>query len=69
MSDSQIRGNDLAQMKGAWAWLTSLPLAEEGYVLNKREYFDDIRHRELFNLLKQMYMMTLEKNVKVINQV
>ena len=45
MSIDQKRGNDLAQMKGASAWLTSLPLREEGYVLNKREFFDAISLR------------------------
>ena len=45
MSKSQIRGNDVAQMKGASAWLTSLPLKREGYVLNKREFFDAVALR------------------------
>ena len=35
MSEEEIRANDIAQMKGASAWLTSLPLKEEGFLLNK----------------------------------
>jgi hypothetical protein len=37
MSAEQIRANDLAQLKGSSIWLTALPLADEGYVINKRE--------------------------------
>jgi hypothetical protein len=42
MSAEQIRANDLAQLKGSSIWLTALPLADEGYVINKREFFDAI---------------------------
>ena len=45
MSPEQVRANDLAQLKGASAWLTALPLKDEGYVLNKREFFDAIALR------------------------
>ena len=47
MDREQLRANDLAQMKGASAWLNALPLKHEGYVLNKREFFDavSIRYR------------------------
>ena len=45
MSAEKLRGNDVAQMKGASSWLTALPLKEEGYVLNKREFFDAIAIR------------------------
>ena len=38
MTDEQKRANDLAQMKGASALLASLPLKEEEFSLNKREY-------------------------------
>ena len=50
MTPQQIRANDLAQMKGASAWLTSLPLQDEGFVLNKREFFDAISLRYRWNL-------------------
>ena len=50
MTKEQLRGNDLAQMKGASAWLTSLPLKDEGYVLNKREFFDSIYLRYRWDL-------------------
>ena len=45
MNDEMKRANDLAQMKGASSWLTSLPLREEGFVLNKREFFDAVAMR------------------------
>ena len=45
MNKDQIRGNDVAQMKGASAWLNSLPLKDEGYRLSKREFFDAIALR------------------------
>ena len=50
MSQDKLRGNDLAQMKGASAWLTSLPLKDEGYVLTKREFFDALCLRYRWNL-------------------
>lgn len=50
MSKEQIRGNDVAQMKGASAWLTSLPLQDEGFVLNKREFFDALALRYRWHL-------------------
>ena len=53
MNKDQLRGNDLAQMKGASSWLTSLPLKEQGYVLSKGEFFDSIalRYRWTFKRL------------------
>ena len=30
MNKEQLRANDIAQMKGASAWLTALPLKDEG---------------------------------------
>lgn len=45
MTREQLRANDVAQMKGASAWLTSLPLEEENFVLNKREFFDAVAMR------------------------
>ena len=39
MSKNEQRVNEIAQMKGASAWLTALPLKEEGFVLNKCEFF------------------------------
>ena len=50
MSREQIRVNDLAQMKGASAWLNALPLKDEGYTLNKREFFDAIALRYRWTL-------------------
>ena len=45
MNGDQKRANEIAQMKGASNWLTSLPIREENYVLNKREIYDAIRMR------------------------
>ena len=50
MNKNQIRGNDVAQMKGASAWLTSLPIKDENYVLNKREFFDSVAMRYRWDL-------------------
>ena len=50
MNREQIRANDLAQLKGASAWLNALPLKEEGYSLNKREFFDGIALRYRWQL-------------------
>ena len=38
MSEETRRANDLAMMKGASSWLTTLPLKSENFVLNKREF-------------------------------
>ena len=45
MTREKIRGNDVAQLKGASAWLTALPVKDEGFVLNKREFFDALALR------------------------
>ena len=45
MCKEKLRGNDLAQQKGASAWLNALPIKEEGYSLTKREFFDAISLR------------------------
>ena len=49
LSKDEIRANDLAQLKGASAWLNSLPLKDEGYELNKREFFDAVQLRYMSN--------------------
>ena len=36
MSSEQMRTNDLNQETGASAWLTTLPLKQEGYALTKQ---------------------------------
>ena len=41
---------DLASEKGASSWLTSLPLAECGFVLNKQEFHDAILLRYNFKI-------------------
>ena len=35
MTTEEKRANEIAQLKEASSWLTSLPLAEEKFVLNK----------------------------------
>ena len=50
MSKEKLRGNEVAQMKGASAWLTALPLKEEGYVLSKREFFDAVMIRYMWEV-------------------
>ena len=50
MSPEKIRANDLAQLKGASMWLTSLPLKSEGFALNKRYFFDALALRYRWTL-------------------
>ena len=50
MSVEKLRANDLAQMKGASSWLNALPLRDEGYILNKREFFDAVALRYKWTL-------------------
>ena len=50
MSDEFLRANDLAQMKGSSSWLTALPLKDENYILNKREFFDALAIRYRWQL-------------------
>ena len=40
MSPEQFRVNDLAKMKSALAWLTTLQLNSENFDLNKRKFYD-----------------------------
>ena len=50
MTKDQLRANDIAQLKGASAWLNALPLKDEGYDLNKREFFDAVQLRYRWDL-------------------
>ena len=52
MSPSQIRRNELNCEAGASIWLTSLPLKDEGYILNKQTFWDLIRIRYGWELLR-----------------
>ena len=45
MNDASLRRNDLNSELGASTWLTTLPLKEEGYCLNKQQFWDLIRLR------------------------
>ena len=45
MSKNQLQVNKIRQMKGASAWLTALPLKEEGFLLNTGEFFDCLAFR------------------------
>jgi hypothetical protein len=40
VDERMARALQLAQEKGSGAWLTALPLASMGYVLNKQEFRD-----------------------------
>ena len=55
MTREQTRANDLAQLKGASAWLNSLPLKDEGYSLNKREFFDALALRYRWELKRLLF--------------
>ena len=45
MSQEQLRANNLAKMKGASSWLTTLPLKLENFNLNKWEFYDALSLR------------------------
>ena len=45
LENEQVRVTDIVQMKGASIWLSTLPLDEERFNLNKREFCDAVRLR------------------------
>ena len=45
MNEKQTRLNDTNQEKGVSNWLTVLPLAQNGFTLNKEQFWDSIRIR------------------------
>ena len=45
MNEIQLRSNDLNQEIGSSNWLTTLPITDEGYVLNKQQFWDALRIR------------------------
>ena len=45
------RANEMVQLKGASSWLTSLPLAEEKFALNKREFYDALYIRYRWHMI------------------
>ena len=50
MEPTQLKLNELACAKGASSWLTLLPIADEGYDLNKELFWDLIRIRYGYQL-------------------
>ena len=45
MNDAEKRLNDSNQEKGTYNWLTTLPIKEYGYDLNKEQFWDAVRIR------------------------
>ena len=45
MSPAQRRTHAISRETGASNWLTTLPLEEKGFYLNKREFFDSVNLR------------------------
>ena len=45
MSDEQRQLNEINQQQDASTWLTTLPLKEEGYAINKNHFWDLLRLR------------------------
>ena len=45
LSDEKLKLNDIHQEKGASIWLSALPLRDEGYCLNKQEFWDLVKLR------------------------
>ena len=52
MSEEQKRRNDSNSESGASNWLTSLPLKDHGYDLNKEQFWDALRIRYNWTILK-----------------
>ena len=50
MTSSEKKANDIARSEGASIWLTTLPLKEENYVLNKQEFSDGLYMRYMWEL-------------------
>ena len=50
MNEEQKRANEIARMKGASTWLTSLPSKVENNILNKRKFHDAVRLRYRWHL-------------------
>ena len=50
MTQEELRANDIAQKKGASSWLSALPLETEGYTLSKREFYDAIQLRYVWEM-------------------
>ena len=65
MSEEQLRANDLAQQKGSSAWLTALPLADEGYVLTTRAFYDAIYLRYRWQLKRLLSYSACGKSFTV----
>ena len=42
MDTTQLKANDIAQTDGASSWLTTLPIKDENFSLNRREFMDAI---------------------------
>ena len=45
MDEIQKRRNEIAQESGSSNWLTVIPVIDSDYVLNKQEFWDNIRLR------------------------
>ena len=45
MNGTQLRSNDLDLEIGSSNWLTTLPINDGGYVLNKQQFWDALRIR------------------------
>ena len=45
LSEEKLKLNDIHQVKGASIWLSTLPLKDEGYCLNKQEFRDLVKSR------------------------
>ena len=52
MYDEKIKSNDIHEKKGASIWLSTLPLKDEGYCLNKQEFWDLVKLRYGWPLLR-----------------
>ena len=45
LTENENRLNDITQEKGASNWLAAYPISDQGYDLNKQQFWDSIRLR------------------------
>ena len=50
LSDEKLKSNDIHQEKYASIWLSTLPLKDKGFCLNKKEFWDLVKLRYSWSL-------------------
>ena len=65
MTPTKLKSNDIAQCEGASTWLTTLPLKEEDFDLNKREFIDALYIRYGWDVPRLPSICAYSKNNSV----